>query len=438
MTQWTDESKRHLEEYLERVADLCRQAGDDPEEVVSGLREHIEAEVEKECGTSLVTQGELRKVLAATGTPEEIVGVDVDEATGDMHSVPEPSAPPVPPVLPAAPRKRQDEAMMKTRMGCAFFLALMILAGFAVPVYLCFRMTSYEIEMLASIQKLNEFRDISELYFNTPSVPKNDSNIFLSEAIIEKRIEVVAKTRESIIPFEEEGVIIHDQIEFLKKHLNEEEQYLREYLELIQSEPNIEDDFKAFFKDADLASDGLHDEINKVFFMNDTHEIDEVKRNITLMQDLRYADRLLGRLEILSKSPIQEPIHEYHQTMEKYLSLVYDLNARLDKVDSVLYTNFKTTANNANAAMENKIEHHYKTKKSESILLQSEDIGWRAIGEMLKAWEERQKAIFTSSIHRNRYLNTLVSSIAGGWVFICSILLIIVRVKFHRMSGQNK
>ena len=72
MTEWTPEATEYLDGYLKQVRALARGAGEDGEEITSGLREHITEKTEREAGP-LVTLDILRRALAEMGTPEAIV-----------------------------------------------------------------------------------------------------------------------------------------------------------------------------------------------------------------------------------------------------------------------------------------------------------------------------------------------------------------------------
>lgn len=74
-SKFTDEALRRLGEYLESIRKLCGGNGDDPEEVVEGIREHIEADLQ-EISCSVVTIEQLQKVLSGLGSPEQVAGVD--------------------------------------------------------------------------------------------------------------------------------------------------------------------------------------------------------------------------------------------------------------------------------------------------------------------------------------------------------------------------
>ena len=89
MSEWTPEARQHLDDYLKRVAELCRRQGDDADEVTANLRDHVAAEVEKE-GAGLMTLDLLRKILAHIGTPEEVTDA---QAGGSGDEAPRPEAP---------------------------------------------------------------------------------------------------------------------------------------------------------------------------------------------------------------------------------------------------------------------------------------------------------------------------------------------------------
>ncbi|MDZ4859398.1 MAG: DUF1559 domain-containing protein [Candidatus Hydrogenedentes bacterium] len=72
MAEWTPEATEFLDGYLKQVRALAKSSGEDAEEIVSGLRDHIATKVEQESG-SLITLNILRQTLAAVGSPESIV-----------------------------------------------------------------------------------------------------------------------------------------------------------------------------------------------------------------------------------------------------------------------------------------------------------------------------------------------------------------------------
>jgi len=75
MSTWTPEAEQALGAYLDRVAHLCREKGDDAEDVLADLRDHIVTEVER-AGETEVDGERLRAVLARLGTPEQVAGVE--------------------------------------------------------------------------------------------------------------------------------------------------------------------------------------------------------------------------------------------------------------------------------------------------------------------------------------------------------------------------
>ena len=73
MAEWTRDAKEYLEGYLLQTAALARSRNDEVDEIVDELRNHILIETEKEAG-SVVSLDQLRKVLSALGTPEQVYG----------------------------------------------------------------------------------------------------------------------------------------------------------------------------------------------------------------------------------------------------------------------------------------------------------------------------------------------------------------------------
>jgi len=73
MKEWTQEAKDYLEGYLGQVAALARSRDEDSDIIVDELRGHITNETEEIAG-GLVTLDHLRRVLAAVGSPEQVLG----------------------------------------------------------------------------------------------------------------------------------------------------------------------------------------------------------------------------------------------------------------------------------------------------------------------------------------------------------------------------
>ena len=72
MANWTQDATEYLDGYLQKVA---RRQGDDADEIVSSLRDHITQEVENTAGDT-VDIDTLIQVLATTGSPEEVANLD--------------------------------------------------------------------------------------------------------------------------------------------------------------------------------------------------------------------------------------------------------------------------------------------------------------------------------------------------------------------------
>ncbi|MGD9128450.1 MAG: VIT domain-containing protein, partial [Planctomycetia bacterium] len=75
MQTWTDDAKWELENYLQQVARLATDRGDDPQEIVEGLRDHVTHEAEKS-GEPIVTIQRVCLILAQLGSAEAVVGDD--------------------------------------------------------------------------------------------------------------------------------------------------------------------------------------------------------------------------------------------------------------------------------------------------------------------------------------------------------------------------
>ena len=75
MTKWTDDATEYLEGYLRQVSALARRNGDDVDEIVSGLREHIEQKASTG-GVTSVDLDLLLEVLNEVGSPSDVMAVD--------------------------------------------------------------------------------------------------------------------------------------------------------------------------------------------------------------------------------------------------------------------------------------------------------------------------------------------------------------------------
>jgi hypothetical protein len=75
MTGWTNEATEYLEGYLKQVALLARHQGDDADDIVNGLRDHIEQEVKNATDGNVDLQI-LLSVLDTIGSPQEVAALD--------------------------------------------------------------------------------------------------------------------------------------------------------------------------------------------------------------------------------------------------------------------------------------------------------------------------------------------------------------------------
>ena len=89
MTQWTPEAEKQLNEYLARVDALSRANGDDADEIVDGLKQHIRTEAEGK-SPLLVTDVHVKLAIANIGTPEQVADTvtdDISRSNGNGHSI---------------------------------------------------------------------------------------------------------------------------------------------------------------------------------------------------------------------------------------------------------------------------------------------------------------------------------------------------------------
>ncbi len=126
MAEWSSEACEYLDGYLKQVSVLVRQQGDDPEDVVAGLRDHIANEVESD-GETTVTLEQLLNVLSDLGSPEAVASVD---PAALKHPSTKAVATPVPP---APPRVSKSVIVHRHRSPVSCLLAI-ILAPFALMV----------------------------------------------------------------------------------------------------------------------------------------------------------------------------------------------------------------------------------------------------------------------------------------------------------------
>ena len=78
MHKWTDDAKLELENYLQKVAQLSNDQGDDSQEIVEGLRDHVTREAENTT-EPFITAARVRSILAQLGSAEEVVGIETND-----------------------------------------------------------------------------------------------------------------------------------------------------------------------------------------------------------------------------------------------------------------------------------------------------------------------------------------------------------------------
>ncbi len=132
MPEWTPESKEFFESYLTQVRILARQAGEDGDEIASGLREHVVVKMEELSGP-LITLDALRRVLGEMGSPETIIetGANWKAASAAPTSTPAPAILSVPPPAPVRVSTDRSGKFARWMLGCVLALVALLIA---VPV----------------------------------------------------------------------------------------------------------------------------------------------------------------------------------------------------------------------------------------------------------------------------------------------------------------
>ena len=136
MAEWTQDAYEYLDGYLTQVSALAKRQGDDAEEIVSGLRDHIAQECESRSG-DMVGIDELLAALAVIGSPEEVVSLDTplkgaspppSASMAAMRSVPPPQMPPQAQVpSPVIVKKRSG-------LSCALTALVVVIGFLLIPV----------------------------------------------------------------------------------------------------------------------------------------------------------------------------------------------------------------------------------------------------------------------------------------------------------------
>jgi len=96
MIEWTNSAQRVWSEYTSQTKSSLTGTGADPQEVLEDLKRHVDEEISAS-KLSVVTEEDLRKILAKIGSPE-LVSPAIDQpASADEPPQPEPEKPPKPP-----------------------------------------------------------------------------------------------------------------------------------------------------------------------------------------------------------------------------------------------------------------------------------------------------------------------------------------------------
>lgn len=136
MAEWTPEARTYLEGYLSQVRALALQQGDDADEIAADLRAHIVREAEAGAG-AVVTLDDLRRTLALTGAPEQVVGVESTLGARHEAAAEEPAPHPVHvTVSPPAERKWFPWGCIAVLIAPLVGLILLAVFGMVVAIAL--------------------------------------------------------------------------------------------------------------------------------------------------------------------------------------------------------------------------------------------------------------------------------------------------------------
>ncbi len=124
MADWSREASEYLDGYLKQVAVLIRARGDDVDEVIAGLRDHIANELEPDGGT--VTLDRLLGVMGSLGSVEDVANIE----TVRLKSTPAAASPPPLKAPPTVPPITKSVVAHRSPLSCV--LAIILAAGAAV------------------------------------------------------------------------------------------------------------------------------------------------------------------------------------------------------------------------------------------------------------------------------------------------------------------
>ena len=126
MAEWTPEAREYLDGYLKQVGALAKHQGDDPEEIVAGLRDHVLYEADQ-TGEALIDIDVLLEILTTIGTPEQVASLD-EPLTGPPRASHRPT-PAAAPAVQYAPPPTQTIVVQRSSKGC-IIAVLLVLAVF--------------------------------------------------------------------------------------------------------------------------------------------------------------------------------------------------------------------------------------------------------------------------------------------------------------------
>ncbi|PCJ64740.1 MAG: hypothetical protein COA73_03405 [Candidatus Hydrogenedentota bacterium] len=117
MAVWTQDATDYLEGYLEQVAALARHQGDDVEDIITGLRDHIHCEVENNTNET-VDIDVLMNVLTTIGTPKEVASLET------------------PLKGPSRPPEKKSRPWYRTWLGWAIAFIILVYSPFIINFFL--------------------------------------------------------------------------------------------------------------------------------------------------------------------------------------------------------------------------------------------------------------------------------------------------------------
>ena len=255
MDKWTDDAREYLSGYLRQVAALAKRNGDDAEEIVSGLRDHIE-EKAVAGGVGQVDLDLLMEVLAEVGSPEDIIESDGEvqqpKVNRSVPPLPKKAAPPIV-VVQKSHTGRWIFAIVMVLLFIVSIPVLMIIAAILFPA-----MERAEEAALraACAHNLKQVSDALHRYSDTngsfpslatdPGILMFRSSALFSDYLNSAEYLVCPKVEEYHSVFDPilQAVQMADQVsdqfyvypQLVTKSLEDWEEYVAMYLAIVESE----------------------------------------------------------------------------------------------------------------------------------------------------------------------------------------------------------